>query len=139
MRNLLETPVPKVYAWSSRAQDNVVGAEYIIMEKLPGIQLSVVWADMEIEARLTIAKAIARYQKAWMSISFNQFGSLYFAEDLDRSTQSLSYTNHQDITVTEPRFAVGPSTARGFNDDGRSNVEFDRGPCKFHGQHLPPT
>lgn len=139
MRNLLETPVPKVYAWNSRAQDNVVGAEYIIMEKLPGIQLSVVWADMEIEARLTIAKAIARYQKAWMSVSFNQFGSLYFAKDLDGSTRSLSYTHHHDITVTDPRFAVGPSTARGFNDDGRSNVEFDRGPCKFRGQHLPPT
>lgn len=139
MRKILETPVPKVYAWSSRAQDNVVGAEYIIMEKLPGIQLSILWADMGIEDRLTIAKAIARYQKAWMSVSFNQFGSLYYPEDLDGSTQSLSYTNHHDITVTDPRFAVGPSTARGFSDDGRSNVEFDRGPCKFYGQRLPPT
>ena len=139
MRKILETPVPKVYAWSSRAQDNVVGAEYIIMEKLPGIQLSGVWADMGIEDRLTIAKAIARYQKAWMSVSFNKFGSLYYPEDLDGSTQSLSYTNLHDITVTDPRFAVGPSTARGFSDDGRSNVEFDRGPCKFNGQHLPPT
>lgn len=59
MWKILKTPVPKVYAWSSRAQDNVVGAEYIIMERLPGIQLSVVWADMGIEDRLTIAKAIA--------------------------------------------------------------------------------
>ncbi|KAL9098523.1 MAG: hypothetical protein Q9163_005834 [Psora crenata] len=128
MRKILETPVPKVYAWSSRVQDNDVGAEYIIMEKLPGIQLSVVWADMGIEDRLAIAKAIAGYQKAWMSVSFNQFGSLYYLEDLDGSTQSLSYTNHDYVTVTDPRFAVGPSTARSFSDNGRSNVEFDRGP-----------
>ena len=100
------------------------------MEKLPGIQLSVVWADMGIEDRLTIAKVMARYQKAWMSVSFNQFGSLYYPEDLDESTQSLAYTNHHDVTVTDPRFAIGPSTARAFNDDRRSNVEFDRGPCK---------
>ena len=109
------------------------------MEKVPGIQLSVVWADMGIEDRLAIAKAIAQYQKAWMSISFNRFGSLYYTEDLEGSTQSLSYINHNGITVTDPRFAIGPSTARALNDDGRSNVEFDRGPCKVCGQHLPPT
>ena len=131
MRKFLETPVPKVYAWSSRAQDNVVGAEYIIMEKLPGKQLSIMWADMGIEDRLTITKAIACYQNAWMSVSFNQFGSLYYHKDLKGSTQSLSYTDHHGITVTDHRFAVGPSTARGFSDDGRSTVEFDRGPCKF--------
>ena len=112
----------------------------IIMEKLPSIQLSVVWAQMGIEDRFTVAKAIARYQKAWMSVSFNQFGSLYYPKDLDRSAQSLSYINRHNITVTDPRFAVGPpSTARGFSDDGRSNVQFDRGPCKFYGKHLPLT
>jgi hypothetical protein len=64
MRKVLKTFVSKVYASSSRAQDNVVGAEYIIMGKVPGIQLSVVWAEMGIEDRLIITKAIARYQKA---------------------------------------------------------------------------
>ncbi|KAL8787607.1 MAG: hypothetical protein Q9195_007695 [Heterodermia aff. obscurata] len=37
VRNVLKTPVPKVYVWSSNAQDNAVGAEYIIMEKLSEI------------------------------------------------------------------------------------------------------
>ena len=138
MRNILETPVPKVYAWSSKAQNNVVGAEYIIMEKLPGVQLSVVWAGMGIEDRLTVTKAVARYQKAWTSVSFKQFGSLYYPEDLDESTHSISYTNHNDITVTDARFAIGPSTARGFSDYKRSNVEFSSGPCKCYSQHLPP-
>ena len=86
VKKVLGTPVPKVYAWSSRAQDNGVGAEYIIMEKLPGVQLDVVWAGMDIGDRLSIVKAIARHQKAWMSYSFDRFGSLYYAEDLDRNT-----------------------------------------------------
>ena len=96
------------------------------------------WKGMEIEDRFALTMAIARYQKAWMSVPFNQFGSLYYSEDLDGSTQSLSYTNQHNITVTEPRFAVGPSTGRDLSDYGRSSIECDRGPSKFCGQHLPP-
>ncbi|KAK4169823.1 hypothetical protein QBC43DRAFT_295554 [Cladorrhinum sp. PSN259] len=33
IREVLETPAPKVHAWSSRANDNGVGAEYIIIKK----------------------------------------------------------------------------------------------------------
>ena len=57
----LGTPVPKVHAWSSRAQSNAVGAEYVIMEKLPGVPLDAVWSQMRIEDRLKVVKAIARY------------------------------------------------------------------------------
>ncbi|KAL8840496.1 MAG: hypothetical protein Q9176_003822 [Flavoplaca citrina] len=128
IQKILGTPIPKVYAWSSRAQDNPVGAEYIIMEKLPGVQLDVVWAGMKIEDRLTIVKTIAHYQKAWMSCSFNRYGSLYYPGDLDGHTQSPLYTDYQGIPVTNSKFVVGPSTGRGFSDDGRSTVEFDRGP-----------
>jgi ABC-type antimicrobial peptide transport system permease subunit len=41
----LGVPVPKVLAWSSNAE-NEVGAEYIIMEKVQGIQLKEVWDVM---------------------------------------------------------------------------------------------
>ncbi|KAL9039161.1 MAG: hypothetical protein Q9214_004988 [Letrouitia sp. 1 TL-2023] len=128
VRKILGSPVPKVYAWSSRAQNNTVGAEYIIMEKLSGVQLEVVWSGMKMEDRLTVVKAIARHQKAWMSCSFSQIGSLYFAEDLDREPQSSLYTDSRGIEITNSRFAIGPSTGRGFSDDRRSAVEFDRGP-----------
>ena len=132
----LGTPVPKVYAWSSRAQSNAVGAEYVIMEKLPGVPLDTVWAGMEVKDRLTIVKAIARYEKAWMSCTFKQFGSLYYSEDLDGPTQSLLHTDCDGVESKEPRFAVGPSTGRNFNDNGRSMVEFDRGPCKTRSRNL---
>lgn len=108
------------------------------MEKTPGVPLDTVWAEMGIEDRLVIVKAIARYQKAWMSCTFKQFGSLYYSEDLDGPTQSLLYTDCDGVELKEPKFVVGPSTGRSFSDDGRSMVEFDRGPCKTLSQSSPP-
>ncbi|CAG8891147.1 unnamed protein product [Penicillium egyptiacum] len=39
-RNVLNLPFPRVYAWSSRALENPLGAEYILMEKQAGVVLS---------------------------------------------------------------------------------------------------
>jgi hypothetical protein len=39
VRNVLKTPVPRVFACSPKAPENPVCAEYIIMEKLPGTEL----------------------------------------------------------------------------------------------------
>lgn len=129
--------MPKVYAWSSRAQDNSVGAEYVIMEKISGVQLDIVWPKMGLKERSALAESIAVYQKAWMSLSFKKLGSLYYAEDLNGHTQSPLYTKCGGVPITNPRFAVGPSVGRVHMDDGRSTVEFDRGPCKTCCQTLP--
>lgn len=102
------------------------------MEKLPGIELERVWARMTIEDRFTIVKAISQYQKTWMSVSFNKFGSLYYARDLDgQPAHDPLYTDQQGVQITDSRFAIGPSTGREFFDDGRGDIEFDRGPCKY--------
>ncbi|MDI1490441.1 MAG: hypothetical protein OHK93_001644 [Ramalina farinacea] len=112
----------------SRADENPVGAEYIVMEKIQGIQLDAVRAEMGIEDRFKIVKAIARLQKTWMTFSFREYGSLYYTEDLHEYFPRPLYTNREGVKVMTSRFAIGPSTGRGFSDDGRSTVEFDRGP-----------
>lgn len=120
--------MPKVLAWSSRAEENLVGAEYIIMEKVAGVQLSKVWPTMGIRERFELVKSISGYQKSWMSTSFTKYGSLYYSSDMEYSygcdlvKGSMSIPNHH-------RFAVGPSTGREFLDDGRIALDFDRGPC----------
>ena len=106
------------------------------MEKLPGIQLQTMWRGMGIEHRLAIVKAIARYQATWSSFSFRHYGSLYYSEDLRQLKQRFPIVKGPGATVIDPKFMIGPSTARVFNDDGRSTVEFDRGPCKVYGGHL---
>ena len=131
MRNFLGTPVPRVYAWSSKANENPVGAEYIIMEKLPGIQLDDVWRNMGFQERWDLTQNIARYQSAWASIRFKQLGSLYYAQDLDQKSFDgpLAIDQHGD-EITDKKFAVGPSNGREFVDNEKANISFDRGPCK---------
>lgn len=70
VRTELGTPLPKVYAWDSRLENNQVGAEYIIMEKVRGIELEQVWHNLLLRERFKIVKTIASCQKAWCSTSF---------------------------------------------------------------------
>lgn len=124
---MLCTPVPKVLAWSSRTAENSVGAEYIIMEKVAGVQLNKVWPGMSIKERFELVKTISGYQKAWMSTSFGQYGSLYYSSDIDDSHGCDLVKG--DKSTKSHRFAVGPSTGREFLDDGLMALDFDRGPC----------
>ncbi|KAK9364515.1 kinase-like domain-containing protein [Lipomyces kononenkoae] len=130
MRNVMGTPVPKVLAWSSKS-DNTVGAEYIIMEKLQGVQLDRIWERLDVDVQLKVLKQIAKYQESWTFTCFDRFGGLYYKEDLASDTPSLVYTNKEGQRITDHRFAVGPSPSRHNSDDGRMQVEFDRGPCKL--------
>ncbi|KAJ4992998.1 hypothetical protein SVAN01_01350 [Stagonosporopsis vannaccii] len=128
-RNVLGTPVPKVLAWSSRAYENPVGAEYIIMEQVPGIELEQVWPKMGIKDRFAVVKAIAGFQKSWSSVSFLKYGSLYFSKDLkDTHQHGPLYVGLNGDRITNNRYAIGPSTGRENFDNGRAKVDFDRGP-----------
>ncbi|PYH72743.1 aminoglycoside phosphotransferase family protein [Aspergillus vadensis CBS 113365] len=118
VRNKLSTPVPKVLAWSSQANKNPVGAEYIIMEKVGGVQL---------DKRFELVKTISGHQRAWMSKSFTQYGSLYYSKDL-HSSRGCIFMDEDGSQFEDDRFAIGPSTGRGFLDDGRIDVDFDGGP-----------
>ncbi|KAJ8067351.1 hypothetical protein OCU04_004704 [Sclerotinia nivalis] len=121
-RNVLGTPIP-------RAQENPVGAECIIMEKVPGIELERVWPSMGIKDRFTLVKAIAGFQKVWASVSFKKFGGLYYTKDLEERTgNELLYTDANGVDITNAKFAIGPSTGRELIDNGRATIDFDRGP-----------
>ncbi|KAL8902175.1 MAG: hypothetical protein Q9207_004847 [Kuettlingeria erythrocarpa] len=128
VRSKLNTPTPRVYTWSSNAH-NPVGAEYIILEKVAGVQLEDVWVTLDMTQRLVIIKALAEYQMSWMSASFRRFGALYYADDL-HGCKSLdcTYTNDNGEQVNDDRYAIGPCTGRDFFDDGRGGISFDRGP-----------
>ncbi|KAG6061801.1 hypothetical protein E4U32_002805 [Claviceps aff. humidiphila group G2b] len=128
-REVLNTDLPEVYDWCSRAEKTPVGAEYILMEKMEGVELEEVWPEMEIEDRLEVVKAVLAYQLSWASVSFEQYGSLYFAEDFkEENLPALVYTDNQGRRVEDPRFVVGPSTDRTLFDYGRDGLDFDHGP-----------
>ncbi|KAK5937241.1 hypothetical protein PMZ80_010541 [Knufia obscura] len=136
VRNILGTPIPRVLAWHSRAQQNPVGAEYIIMEKAPGTELERVWRDMGVEDRWALIQSLARFEETWTSVSFTKFGSLYYTEDLDTGVGSdLSYRDANEDEITDRRFAIGPSVGRDFVGNGRVTIAFDRGPWSFLEQY----
>ncbi|KAF7593257.1 hypothetical protein BBP40_011798 [Aspergillus hancockii] len=58
-RNKLSMPAPKVLAWSSKAKENSVGDEYIIMEKAAGVQLKVIWSRLDIKEKFEVVKVIS--------------------------------------------------------------------------------
>ncbi|KAG5960059.1 hypothetical protein E4U57_000293 [Claviceps arundinis] len=104
---------------------------------MDAVELEAVWPKMNIQDRCEVVKAVSAYQKFWASVSFEQFGSLYFAEDLKgENVTALVYTDSQGRRVEDPRFVVGPSTSREMFDDGRDDVDFDRGPCVVNAQTM---
>jgi hypothetical protein len=97
-----------------------------------GVELEHFLLRMKIQDRLEVVKAIAGYQKSWASVSFEQFGSLYFTEDVSELASSLlTYLDHEGRKVNDSRFVVRPLTGREMFDDGRADIKFDRGLCKF--------
>lgn len=129
-RTVLGTPVPKVYAWCSQAT-NPVQAEYIIMEKISGVQLEDVWGSLDVDQKIVVVKQLAHHQKTWAATVFRHYGSLYYAQDLDPSiSRTLHYVDQDGTEIKDLRFAIGPSVGREFVDDGRCDAQYDRGPCK---------
>ena len=100
------------------------------------VPLNKVWSKMGLEKRWVLVKALSCYQKAWTSVSFDRFGSLYYSKDLNDNNQCLSYVNSDGARVDDTMSCVGPSTARDSIVHGRMSIECDRGPCKNRSRHL---
>lgn len=129
MRNHLRTPAPEVYAWCSRAEESAVGAEYIVMEKAAGVPLASVWEELELEDAWRIVEQVIRLQKRWSSATFEGCGSVYYRSDLT-DHHHLPLPRYGQGSAVHGQFALGPTTGRTWNDNGRRHVTFDRGPCK---------
>ncbi|PSN59722.1 hypothetical protein BS50DRAFT_605045 [Corynespora cassiicola Philippines] len=130
-RSFLKTPVPRVLGWRSKAQENAVGAEYIIMEKAPGIALECVWPSMI---------KIVDFQKAWASVSFKKYGGLYYAKDLDETSGNEPLYIHVNVTnITDKKFAIGPSTGlkRNSLEDYYNAIRNQEIACINQLHHLP--
>jgi hypothetical protein len=69
------------------------------MEEVPGIELEQVWPKMSIEDRLAVVKSIVGFQKAWTSVSFTNYGSLYFSRDLEGAL-AVSHSTSTKTAIT---------------------------------------
>lgn len=77
-------PVPKVLAYSCD-KTNPIGAEYLVLEKIEGRQLSGQWFTMDMKTRVKIMRQIVDIETRFMNLAFPASGSLYYQRDLKES------------------------------------------------------
>ena len=134
------TQVPRVLAWSSKAEETDVGAEYIIMDVVDGVELHSVWHELSMKQKLRLVHQWVKLESKIVKSFRNGggYGSLYFRKDIpaeDRRDVVL-----EDGTQDE-EFVLGPSTLQTgcWEDLYGSSVELDRGPCLFFLSSLRAT
>lgn len=137
-RTVLQLPVPEVYAWNSKAAENPVGAEFIIMEEARGIPLSHRWSTLRGDEKLTLIERIVEIESTMASTSFEEFGSLYYTKDVTQTARKdVSYTDTAGNPRVNARFLIGATTDRKTVDNDRASIDFDRGPCEIFKSCLP--
>ena len=125
-----ELPFPKSLLGALRPGESSRLRVYYHGE-VQGIELERVWPRTRIADRFILVKAIIGFQKAWTSVFFKKFGSLYYAPDLEEITGNEPlYVDANGVEVTDKFFAIGASTGRELTDNRRATIDFDRGPCK---------
>lgn len=88
------------------------------MEKASGEPLSRFWDQITFPERLKVVEQLVAYEKKLEEATLPAFGSLYYSNDAPANA----------VPVANSSYAVGPSTARDWFDEGRNLVKLDRGP-----------
>ncbi|KAH0842096.1 phosphotransferase family protein [Fonsecaea pedrosoi] len=118
-------PTPKVLYYSTDAQ-NPVGAEFMIMEKLPGRPIGDMWFDLTEDQRLKIILEVVQAEAKLSRIDLPAYGSVYYEHDLPTDTSRAVITSTSDIKG----LCIGPHTSLRWWYKEREFMEFNRGPTK---------
>jgi len=133
VREKTSVPVPNILSWSSDADTNVVGADYIIEEVMPGILLQDAWASWDENddaLRIGCIQSIARLVEELCGLDFPTFGSIYFNTS-DRPSGAVRI---------DDTYCIGPHCGRlhsGSSDRSAARLRLltapglQRGPCEY--------
>ncbi|KLJ08587.1 hypothetical protein EMPG_15980 [Blastomyces silverae] len=133
LREVVNVPVPRVFAWSCDPA-NPVGAEYIVEEKAPGTRLGSLWHDWPRKSKLRVIDQVGKLEHALTTTRFTKHGCLYFKQDLP------TLKEQNDTLLVEPfpsvqsadldRYVIGPLTRAELWSSGREDIDLDRGPWR---------
>lgn len=112
VRACTNIPVPTVIAYDS-SSSNLLGFEWMLMEKVEGKPLSETWDSLDYDAKLEITRTVAHWTQELLEITCDTIGSIYM-----RTTQ------------THREFYVGPSVAHWVSCEGRLWSGMPRGPYR---------
>lgn len=97
-----------------------MGAEYIIMEKAPGVEVARLWKTMKSDHKILFVKNLAEITAKLSEARFSACGSLYFRRDLDGHLAGIG---------VDDTYAIGPIIEKGWFDEQRREIDVYRGPC----------
>ncbi|KAJ1334143.1 phosphotransferase [Microdochium nivale] len=142
LRQHTTIPVPRTVAWqTSRA--NPLGYEWVLMDKVPGVQLAQLWDHMPLQKKFAFADSMAVFMNQLWSceLKFTEIGSLYHRMPAGQENTDLD-TAHSYPFLTpattpnipsankDQRFRVGPAIDGAFYNGRRIHLGSYRGPFK---------
>ncbi|OSS53226.1 hypothetical protein B5807_01856 [Epicoccum nigrum] len=113
-------PTPRVFGYAFN--ENPVGSECILMEKLCGQPIGDNWYNLSEQQRLQVLHDIVKLESKLFSIQLPASGSIYYTRDLDRSTPKV------DVLGLDGQFCVGPYTGLRWWYGKRAELKLDRWP-----------
>ena len=123
----LGVPVPQIYGYSADV-DNLVGVEYVLMEKVRGKSLGEVLFTLSQEHRIKVLSGNAKLEADLFSLDLPANGSVYFEQDLPSGMGRVAC---QGGSVGK-RLCIGPDASLKFWFELRSALDIERGPCESH-------
>ncbi|KAL1743844.1 kinase-like domain-containing protein [Schizophyllum fasciatum] len=128
-RTVLKLPVPRVLDWSSHADYNGIGCEYIIMDHARGVQLSTIWHTLDASKRKDIINSLIATEKRLLNASFSHYGSLYYKQDVHPALRAPTlFADGRRETSETSKFCIGPVCSRMYWEEERASMKLDRGP-----------
>ncbi|RMZ75960.1 hypothetical protein DV737_g5059, partial [Chaetothyriales sp. CBS 132003] len=133
--------VPKVLHYCIDA-DNPVGAEFVIMEKVPGRSIGNMWFNLSEDQRLKIISEVVRTEVKLSKIELPAYGSIYYEKDPPADihrTRIIPTSNIKGL-------CIGPHVSlrwwykeRGSINIDRGSINIDRGSINIdRGPHSSP-
>nr|NHJ86813.1 aminoglycoside phosphotransferase family protein [Asgard group archaeon] len=101
-KNQIHVPVPKLFHMES--DDELIGYKFIIMEKINGKPLEVIWNDLTFETKAKVVTELAGIIKGIHSIDFDMFGEI---EEYDCPRRYFSFTNFLKARVRKSILKLG--------------------------------
>ncbi|KAK2767010.1 hypothetical protein FQN54_006327 [Arachnomyces sp. PD_36] len=104
-------PVPKVLEWNSDPT-NPVGVEYILLERIPGVQLTTKWGTMKSLEKMAILERIVDMEVEISKLQFPAYGSLYFQDSISDSSLRIPVST---AAGDSSKYCVGPPCNRAWS------------------------
>lgn len=133
IRERTSIPVPRVIAHNS-TEENELGCEWILMERVPGVALANVWSDIDLETKSRETKLIAEFARQLRDTQrrFAAIGNLYFREDINASGPTVRV-----VPTEDEKYVLGPIVTPYMFAGGRKlRVSRDLGPFSNDAEYI---